>query len=74
VSNIESEGVAPTPTTGTQDDDDDRDDEHEGENEASIREVDEQTEARSRLKWTMKTAWVTRRTMTLMRLTMPESR
>jgi hypothetical protein len=45
VSNIESEGVAPTPTTGTQDDDDDRDDEHEGENEASIREVDEQTEA-----------------------------
>jgi hypothetical protein len=45
VSNVQSEGTAPTPTTGTEDDDDDRDDEHEGENEASIREVDEQTEA-----------------------------
>jgi hypothetical protein len=45
VSNIQSEGVAPTPTTGTQDDDDDRDDEHEGENEALIREIDERTEA-----------------------------
>jgi hypothetical protein len=32
------------PSTGTQDDDDDRDDEHAGENEASIREVDENTE------------------------------
>ncbi|MEP6884437.1 MAG: hypothetical protein ABJC66_06790 [Gammaproteobacteria bacterium] len=32
------------PSTGTLDDDDDRDDEHAGENEASIREVDENTE------------------------------
>ena len=32
------------PTTGTEDDYDDRDDEHAGENEASIREVDENTE------------------------------
>jgi hypothetical protein len=37
--------LAEHPTTGTKDDDDDRDDEHEGENEASIREVDENTEA-----------------------------
>jgi hypothetical protein len=44
VSNIQSEGIAPTSTTGTEDDDD-RDDEHERENEAPIREVDEQTEA-----------------------------
>jgi hypothetical protein len=42
VSNIQSEGIAPTPTTGTEDDDD-RDDEHDGENEAPIREVNEQT-------------------------------
>jgi hypothetical protein len=33
------------PATGTQDDDDDRDDEHAGDNEASVREVDENTEA-----------------------------
>ncbi len=43
MSNIQSEGVTPSPKTGT--DDDDRDDEHEGENEASVREVDDQTEA-----------------------------
>ena len=42
---FESLLLAEHPTTGTQDDDDDRDDEHEGENEASIREVDENTEA-----------------------------
>ena len=44
MSNIQSEGIAPTRTTGTEDDDD-RDDEHDGENEAPIREVNEQTEA-----------------------------
>jgi hypothetical protein len=32
------------PNRGTRDDDDDRDDEHSGENEASIRELDENTE------------------------------
>ena len=32
-------------TSGTEDDDDDRDDEHPGENEASVRELDENTEA-----------------------------
>lgn len=32
------------PSSGTVDDDDDHDDEHVGENEASIREVDENTE------------------------------
>jgi hypothetical protein len=44
VTNVQSEGSVPHPTTGTEDDDDDRDDEHAGENEASIREVDDQTE------------------------------
>jgi hypothetical protein len=33
------------PTSSTKDDDDDRDDEHAGENEASVRELDENTEA-----------------------------
>ena len=33
------------PTSRTKDDDDDRDDEHAGENEASVRELDENTEA-----------------------------
>jgi len=42
---VYSEGLAAHPTSGTQDDDDDRDDEHAGENEASIREVNDQTEA-----------------------------
>lgn len=37
--------VANYPTSGTEDDDDDRDDEHPGENEASVRELDENTEA-----------------------------
>jgi hypothetical protein len=37
--------VANYPTSGTEDDDDDRDDEHRGENEASVRELDENTEA-----------------------------
>jgi hypothetical protein len=34
-----------SPARGNRDDDDDRDDEHTGENEASVREVDENTEA-----------------------------
>lgn len=38
-------GLPRTPVNGTPDDDDDRDDEHSGENEASVREVDENTEA-----------------------------
>jgi hypothetical protein len=33
------------PTRANRDDDDDRDDEHSGENEASVRELDENTEA-----------------------------
>jgi hypothetical protein len=33
------------PLSGTEDDDDDRDDEHAGENEASVRSVDDATEA-----------------------------
>lgn len=33
------------PTSGTKDDDDDRNDEHAGENEASVRALDEGTEA-----------------------------
>jgi hypothetical protein len=33
------------PSSGTEDDDDDRDDERSGENEASVRELDENTEA-----------------------------
>ncbi len=37
--------LAARPRSGTEDDDDDRDDEHEGENEASIREVSDETEA-----------------------------
>jgi hypothetical protein len=32
------------PLTGTDDDQDDRDDEHAGENEASVREINENTE------------------------------
>ena len=39
------EGLTDRPGSGTADDDDDRDDEHAGENEASIREVDDRTEA-----------------------------
>ncbi|MDP9082828.1 MAG: hypothetical protein M3N50_03570 [Pseudomonadota bacterium] len=38
------------PTTGTQDDEDGRDDEHASENEASIREVDENTETPEEFK------------------------
>jgi hypothetical protein len=37
--------IRPTPITGTDDDQDDRDDEHAGENEASVREISENTEA-----------------------------
>jgi hypothetical protein len=40
-----SEGFTAHPASGTQNDDGDRDDEHAGENEASIRELDDQTEA-----------------------------
>jgi hypothetical protein len=42
---VSSEGIIDRPVSGTEDDDDDRDDEHTGENEASIREVNDQTEA-----------------------------
>ena len=41
---------APRHTSGTDYDDDDRDDEHAAENEASIREIDETTEAPEEFK------------------------